>query len=103
MLYLELEYKYLSTMFLDNYHHLKKNEIYTLFLLVLFSIFARIPAIFIFGDTNLDNEWGVLVNNLINHGTLAINYQNYDLHKYVMCVMLYIIKWKYNLPYLSEI
>ena len=71
-------------MFLDNYHHLKKNEIYTLFLLVLFSIFARIPAIFIFGDTNLDNEWGVLVNNLINHGTLAINYQNYDLHKYVL-------------------
>ena len=59
-------------MFLDNYHHLKKNEIYTLFLLVLFSIFARIPAIFIFGDTNLDNEWGVLVNNLINQLHLNI-------------------------------
>ena len=60
-------------MFLDNYHHLKKKEIYTLVLLVLFSIFVRIPAIFIFGDTNLDYEWGVLVINIIREGANAGN------------------------------
>ena len=71
-------------MFLNNYHHLKKKEIYTLILLIIFSIFIRIPTIAIFGDTSLDNEWGVLVNNLIVHGTLAINYQNNNLHEYLL-------------------
>ena len=71
-------------MFLNNYHHLKKKEIYTLILLIIFSIFIRIPTIVIFGDTSLDNEWGVLVNNLIVHGTLAINYQNDNLHEYLL-------------------
>ena len=71
-------------MFLNNYHHLKKKEIYTLILLIIFSIFIRIPTIAIFGDTSLDNEWGVLVNNLIVHGTLAINYQNDNLYEYLL-------------------
>ena len=71
-------------MFLNNYHHLKKKEFYTLVLLIIFSIFIRIPSIIIFGDTSLDNEWGVLVNNLVNHGTLAINYQNYNLHQHLL-------------------
>ena len=71
-------------MFLNNYHHLKKKEIYTLILLIILSIFIRIPTIAIFGDTSLDNEWGVLVNNLIVHGTLAINYQNDNLYEYLL-------------------
>ena len=71
-------------MFLNNYHHLKKKEVYSLILLIIFSIFIRIPTIVIFGDTSLDNEWGNLVNNLIVHGTLAINYQNDNLHEYLL-------------------
>ena len=36
-----------------------------LILLFLLTIFVRIPAVFLFGDVNLDNEWGIIVNNLI--------------------------------------
>ena len=79
-----MEYNYLSTMFLDNYHHLKKKEIYSLVILAIFSFFIRIPIIFILGDKYLANEWGVLVNNLVSHGTLAINYQNDNLHEYLL-------------------
>ena len=58
-------------MFLDNYHHLKNKEIYVLTLLILFSIFIRVPVVFLYGDTGLENEWRILVNNLTNHGILA--------------------------------
>ena len=75
-------------MFLNNYHHLKKKEIYTLISLIIFSIFIRIPAIAVFGDISLGNEWGVLVNNLITHGTLAINYQNDNLHEFTQKIHL---------------
>ena len=71
-------------MFLNNYHHLKKKEIYTLILLIIFSIFIRIPTIAVFGDTSLDNEWGVLVNNLIIHKTLAFDYLDPALDKFLL-------------------
>ena len=71
-------------MFLNNYHHLKKKEIYSLILLIIFSILIRIPVVAILGDKSLDNEWGVLVNNLIVHGSLAINYQNANLYEYLL-------------------
>ena len=70
-------------MFLGNYHHLKNKEIYILALLVLFSIFIRVPVIFLFGDTSLENEWLILVNNLINHGTLAFTYHDESLAKFL--------------------
>jgi len=59
-------------MFLNNYQHLKNKEIYLLFFLFLFSFLIRIPGIFIFGDTRLDNEWGIIVNNLTDYGKFSL-------------------------------
>ena len=59
-------------MFWDNYQHLKNKEIYLLFFLFLFSFLIRIPVIFIFGDTRLDNEWGIIVNNLTDYGKFSL-------------------------------
>ena len=59
-------------MYLHNYQHSKYKETYLLIFLFLFSLLIRIPAIFIFGDTDLENEWRILVNNLTNHGTLSL-------------------------------
>ncbi len=63
-------------MYLNDNQYLKKKEALVVILLVLFSAIIRIPIILKYGDTNLENEWGVLVNNLINHGTLAL--KNFD-------------------------
>ena len=59
-------------MFWNNYQHLKNKEIYLLFFLFLFSFLIRIPGIFIFGDTRLDNEWGIIVNNLTDYGKFSL-------------------------------
>ena len=63
-------------MFLKNYQHLKKKEIFTVVFLLLLSFFARIPIIIIFGDENIDHEWDSLVYNLINNGKLV--WQTFD-------------------------
>ena len=57
-------------MYLSTYQLSKKKE--RLFLLSLFtiSIIIRIPVVLITGDTSLENEWAILVNNLINHKIL---------------------------------
>ena len=70
-------------MFLNNYHHLKNKEIYVLTLLTLFSILIRVPVIFLFGDTGLENEWLLLVKNLNNHGILAFDYHDGNLAKFL--------------------
>ena len=49
-------------MFLNNNQFSKKKETFVLFSLILISVLIRIPVILIFGDSNLENEWGVLVN-----------------------------------------
>ena len=59
-------------MYLTNYQHLKNKETYLLFFLFLFSFLIRIPVIFIFGDTRLDNEWGIIVNNLTDYGKFSL-------------------------------
>ena len=59
-------------MYLLNYQHSKNKETYLLFFLFLFSFLIRIPAIFIFGDTDLENEWQIIVDNLTNYGKLSI-------------------------------
>ena len=59
-------------MYLNNYQHLKNKETYLLIFLFLFSLLIRIPVIFIFGDTDLENEWQIIVNNLTNYGKLSI-------------------------------
>ena len=70
-------------MFLHNYHHLKNKEIYVLTLLILFSIFIRVPVVFLYGDTGLENEWRILVNNLTNHGILAFDYHDANLAEFL--------------------
>ena len=70
-------------MFLENYHYLKNKEIYVIILLILFSIFIRVPVIFLYGDIALENEWLILVNNLTNHGILAFDYHDQNLAKYL--------------------
>ena len=72
-----------NTMFFKNYHYLKNKEIYVIILLILFSIFIRIPVIFLYGDIALENEWLILVNNLTNHGILAFDYHDQNLAKYL--------------------
>jgi len=63
-------------MFLDLYHYLKNKEKYILSCLFLVTIFLRIPGLILYGDTKLDHEWEILVNNLIVHGKLV--YQTFD-------------------------
>ena len=70
-------------MFFKNYHYLKNKEIYVIILLILFSIFIRVPVIFLYGDIVLENEWLILVNNLTNHGILAFDYHDQNLAKYL--------------------
>ena len=62
-------------MYLNNNQFFKKKETLVLFFLILFSVLVRIPVILIFGDTSLDHEWGLLVDNLISHGVLS--YKNF--------------------------
>ncbi len=63
-------------MVLNNYHQLKSKEISVLVLLILFSSFIRIPIILVYGDASLENEWELLVNNLVKHGQLV--YEIFD-------------------------
>ena len=59
-------------MLLYNYLKFVKNkETLLIILLFLLSFIARIPVIFIFGDVTLDNEWGIMHYNLINHNILS--------------------------------
>ena len=46
-----------------------RNENYLISILVLFSALIRVPVTLILGDTSLENEWGILLYNLINHQT----------------------------------
>jgi len=70
-------------MYLSTYQLSKKKE--RLFLLSLFtiSIIIRIPVVLITGDTSLENEWAILVNNLINHKILAYNYYDGNLDEFL--------------------
>ena len=42
-----------------------------LFWLITFSFFARLATSYIFGDQVIDNEWNILVNNLINYKSFS--------------------------------
>ena len=39
--------------------------------LIIFAIASRLLAIFYFGDTKIDNEWGVILSNLEKHRVFA--------------------------------
>ena len=57
-------------MYLNNYQHLKNKETYLLIFLFLFSFLIRIPIIHMYGDIRIENEWGYLLKNLLEHGQL---------------------------------
>ena len=59
-------------MHLNNYQYLKNKETQLLIFLFLFSFLIRIPGIYIFGDTRLDNEWLIIVNNLTDYGKFSL-------------------------------
>ena len=63
---------------------IEKKERTAILFLFLISFFSRIPGIFLVGDTHLDNEWGMLVNNLIAHNTLSYNYYDESLNKFLL-------------------
>ena len=46
-------------------------ENYLILILILFSVLIRIPVVIFLGDAHLDNEWGTLLYNLVNHKTLS--------------------------------
>ena len=58
-------------MFLYNYAKLQKRETILIILLLGLSFLGRIPIILIYGDVEIENEWTILLNNLINHSALA--------------------------------
>jgi len=59
-------------MLLYNYLKFRNNKGSLLIILLFFSsLFARIPVILILGDVTLENEWGVMLKNLVNHNTLS--------------------------------
>ena len=57
-------------MLLNNYLRLKDETLLPV-LLIIFSFLVRIPIIIIFGDVTVENEWGPLLYNLVNHKTLS--------------------------------
>ena len=42
-----------------------------LFFVILISFLVRLTAVLLYGDTKIDNEWNILLNNLYNHNTYA--------------------------------
>ena len=58
-------------MLLNKYNLINNKEIYTLILLILFSISIRIPFVAVYGDGGLQNEWNALVLNLVEYKQLG--------------------------------
>ncbi len=48
-----------------------KNINYILVLILIVSLISRLFSIYFYGDTHVDNEWGVILSNLENHGILG--------------------------------
>ena len=50
-----------------------KIQKYYLFIILIISITARAISIYLFGDTEVSNEWGILLNNLENNDILSVH------------------------------
>ena len=59
-------------------------DAYLPYFIILFSLIVRIPIVYIFGDSGLQHEWTILVNNLIDFGTLAFSYHDPNLDQYLL-------------------
>jgi len=79
----------------------KKKEIYLFALLFLISVFFRVPVVFIFGDTGLQHEWILLVNNLVDYGILSFSYHDHELAKYLFPNLYMPPLYAYYLYFLS--
>ena len=61
-------------MFLYNYlksENINNKETLLIILLLSLSFIVRVPVILIFGDSTLDNEWGIMHHNLTNYNILS--------------------------------
>ena len=88
-------------MYLNNYQLPIKKETLTLILLFVFSALIRIPIILIYGDTSLENEWRVIVENLKIHGTLAFSYYDANLKELLLPNVLMPPLYAYYLYFFS--
>ena len=51
----------------------KKIKSLTLLPIVIFiGLTIRLFAIYIYGDSELENEWAIIINNLVNHGAFSL-------------------------------
>ena len=66
-------------MYLNSYQLPIKKETLILSILFIFSFLLRIPIILFYGDTSLENEWGVIFNNLVEHGKFEFHYHSENL------------------------
>ena len=44
-----------------------------LIIIIIISFFTRLASIIMFRDTKVDNEWGILLDNLENYGVLSVH------------------------------
>lgn len=58
-------------MYLMNFQSLKEKITSSLVLLLVISIFTRIPVVLFLGDNNLENEWRIIVNNLVEYNKFS--------------------------------
>tara|TARA_Y100000590_G_scaffold423240_1_gene528934 strand:- start:1862 stop:3088 length:1227 start_codon:yes stop_codon:yes gene_type:complete len=63
-------------MYFNNFQYLKNKKIFILSFLILSSALIRIPIIIFYGDASLENEWKILVSNLILYNELS--FRNLD-------------------------
>ena len=72
-----------------------KNINYILVLILIVSLISRLFSIYFYGDTHVDNEWGVILSNLENHGILGyresegVVFQLFIPHLYIHFFILY--------------
>jgi len=54
------------------------NQKFLISAILIISLIIRIPVIHFYGDSRLDHEWLIIVNNLINHNEFAFrNFENF--------------------------
>ena len=73
-----------------NINQIFRNEKKIIFLLIGTSFIIRLIALYFYHDTKMDNEWGVLLNNLIKYQTYSFFSFNNTLLPSVLVPPLYV-------------
>ena len=55
---------------------MKKFFNYKIFIILLLSAITRVISIYYYGDTLVDNEWGIMLNNLEQNKILSVRSVN---------------------------